>query len=129
MNKFTTIPGFLEAQEQDKKEQVIALIEIIKSNHPELGEHIKWNSPSYTLDGEDRLTFNVRPGFPVAIVLHMGATKPEDKKGKPIMDDASGLIEWKSDSRGVISFTDLDDIQVKKPLIIDIVNKWLGLSL
>jgi hypothetical protein len=59
----------------------------------------------------------------------MGATRPEDKAGKPVMDDPSGMIEWKSDTRGVVSFVDLDDIQLKRSLIEDTVNKWLSLPL
>lgn len=129
MNKYTTISEFLDAQDQDKKAQVVLLRQIITAAHPELGERIKWNSPSYTLSDEDRITFSVRPDFPVAIVLHMGATRPEDKAGKPIMDDPSGLIEWKSDTRGVISFADLDDIHTKETHFVDIIDKWLSLPL
>lgn len=128
MTKYTTIDEFMQALDEKQKEQVAELRAIITDTHPELTEHIKWNSPSYVLDGNDRVTFSVRPNYPIAIVLHMGATRPEDKSGDSIMDDPSGLIAWKSDTRGIISFADLDDIKAKKLQFTHIVNRWLKIE-
>jgi len=128
MKKYTTINEFMSALDEEQKEQVAFLRAIITGAHPELSEHIKWNSPSYVLAGSDRITFSVRPKYPVAIVLHMGATRPEDKNGTPIMDDSSGLIEWKSDTRGVISFADLNDSKAKASQFTAIIDRWLKIS-
>jgi hypothetical protein len=113
----------------DKRAQVEALQRIIKSAHTGLVEHVKWNSPSYMVDGEDRITFNLqnKEGV-VRLVLHMGATKPEDKKGAPVMTDDSNLISWQSDIRGMLSFTDLKDIQAKQKQVSDIVVRWLAIG-
>jgi uncharacterized protein YdhG (YjbR/CyaY superfamily) len=128
MEKYTTIDEFMNAMDEKQKEQITLLRTIITDIHPELTEHIKWNSPSYVLKGEDRITFSVRPKYPIAIILHMGATRPEDKNGMPVMDNPSGLIEWKSDTRGVISFADLDDIQAKRLQFANIVDQWLSID-
>lgn len=125
MNKFTTVSEFLDSLGEKDRAQVVALRDIISTAYTGLEEHIKWNSPSYMLDGEDRITFSVRPGFPISIVLHMGATRPENKKGAPIMNDSFGLIDWKSDIRGSINFKDLEDIQNKSGQLVSIVNEWL----
>lgn len=128
MEKYTTIDEFIRALDEEQRDQVTLLRTVIRNAYPELTEHIKWNSLSYMLNESDRITFSVRPKLPIAIVLHMGTTRPENKKSKPVMDDSSGLIEWKSDIRGVISFTDLDDIKAKKSQFIRTVGNWLTIA-
>lgn len=127
MKKYTTVNEFLDALDLQQNKQVTVLRAIIMDTFPELHEHVKWNSPSYTLNGEDRVTFSVRPGFPISIVLHMGVTRAEDKSAKPIMSDSTGLIEWKSDTRGIVSFSDLNDIQVKKSQFVEALRNWLSI--
>lgn len=129
MNKYTTVAEFMGDLSADKREQVEALQGLIKTANPNLEEHIKWNAPSYVLDGEDRITFNLqnKEGV-VKLVLHMGATKEENKKGAPVMTDESGLISWQSDIRGVMSFVDLSDVLKNKEQIGDILTRWLAIS-
>lgn len=128
MEKYTSIDKFMHAMDAKQKDQVTLLRTIITNAHPELTEHIKWNSPSYVLNGDDRITFSVRPNFPISLILHMGATRSEDKKGAPVMDDQSELIDWKSDTRGVLSFTGLDDIKTKEPQLTAIIDQWLKIT-
>jgi hypothetical protein len=129
MNKYTTVAEFMDDLDASKRAQVEALQTIIKQAGPTLEEHIKWNSPSYVLDDEDRVTFNLqnKEGV-VKLVLHMGATRTEDKKGAPVMADTSGLISWQSDIRGVLSFADLDDVVAKREQVSDIITRWLAIG-
>ena len=128
MNKFTTVDEFLASLNTMQLQQVELLRQIIKNAHPDLEEHIKWNAPSFVYEGEDRITMSVRPGAPISLVLHMGAVKPEDKNGEPLMEDKSGLIEWKSDIRGVISFKDAQAIEDASTSLNTIVNDWLKVA-
>lgn len=102
---------------------------LILGAEPKLAEHLKWNAPSYVLDGEDRITFNLlnKEGM-VKIVLHMGATRKENKKGEPVLRDATGLIAWSSDIRGVLSFGDLADITSKQDAVAQIIKDWLKID-
>jgi uncharacterized protein YdhG (YjbR/CyaY superfamily) len=128
MKKYTLVSEFLEDLSDDKKAQVQALRDIIIVE-PGLTEHIKWNAPSYVLDGEDRITFNLRnKEEAVKLILHMGVTRREDKKAKPILDDTSGLVTWSSDIRGILSFNSLDDIESKKDSITEVIKQWLALK-
>ncbi len=70
------------------------LRDIIGSLDADLTEHVKWNAPSYVFDGEDRITMNLRnkQGL-VKLVLHMGATRPEDRKGAPVLLADEGIVE------------------------------------
>ena len=129
MHKYKTIEEFMGALDDDKRSQVEALRKLVISSDPNLEEHIKWNAPSYVLNGEDRITFNLlNKENIVKLVFHMGALRKEDKKAEPVIADLSGLIEWSSDIRGVMSFTTLEDIQDKSDEVSKFVVKWLSIS-
>ena len=109
--------------------QVQLLREIVVSLDAELVEHIKWNAPSYVVDGEDRLTMNVRnKQGRLTLVLHMGATRPEVKKGTPVLVDDAGVVEWASDIRGLVTFVDADDIRAKEPALRRVLTAWLAID-
>ena len=126
MQKYKTVEEFIADLKDDKLSQVEALRGIILETKPQLKEHIKWNAPSYVLEGEDRITFNLmnKQGV-VKLIFHMGATRKEDKKGTPVMHDESGLIEWSSDIRGMITFTTLEDITSNLISLRKIIDDWL----
>ena len=128
MQKYKTVEEFLDDLSEDKRLQVDTIRDLILSTEPQLEEHIKWNAPSYVLDGEDRITFNLmnKQGV-VKLVLHMGATRKEDKKGIPIMQDDSGLIEWSSDIRGMVTVTSIEDITSNTISLKKIIKDWLSI--
>ncbi len=128
-NKHNDLPAFLASLDEDTLRQVESLRALVSQAHPGLTEHVKWNAPSYVLDGVDRVTFNVhnKEGL-VKLVLHMGATRPEDKKAPRIMADDSGLAQWQSDIRAVITFADADDVAAKRDLVLAFVRRWLEIS-
>lgn len=129
MHAYKTVAEFLEDQTDDKRAQVEALREIILDSEPSLTENIKWNAPNYVFDGEDRITFNVvnKEGT-VKLIIHMGASKKEDKKAKPVLDDDSGLITWNSNIRGTLTFANIDDVPARREDLAIILQKWLALS-
>lgn len=128
MQKYKTVEEFLNDLSEDKRLQVDALRGLILSTEPQLKEHIKWNAPSYILDGEDKITFNLMNKQEVVkLVLHMGATRKEDKRGAPIMQDDSWLIEWSSDIRGVITFTSTQDISSNVTSLKKLIKDWLSI--
>ena len=128
MQKYKTIEEFLSSLSDEKRQQVDVLRSLILKSEPKLDEHIKWNAPSYVFDGEDRITFNLlNKQAVVKLVLHMGATRKEDKKGTPVMQDESGLVEWSSDIRGMITFTDIEHINSNLPALKSIISHWLSI--
>lgn len=128
MQKYKTVEDFLDDLDSKKRLQVDALRDLILGIDPQLEEHIKWNAPSYVLDGEDRITFNLmnKQGV-VKLVFHMGATRKEDKKGAPVMQDRSGLIEWSSDIRGTITFTSNEDVNSNLTTLKETIKGWLSI--
>lgn len=128
MQKYKTVDDFLNDLDTAKRQQVEALRSIIVTANSSLKEHIKWNAPSYVLDGEDRVTFNTmnKQGV-VKLVLHMGATRKEVKKDAPILHDSSGLVEWSSDIRGMLTFDSIDDVNANANTIKEILTDWLAI--
>lgn len=129
MQRYKTVEEFINNLNDDKRSQVDAIRDLILNAQPQLTEHIKWNAPSYALNGEDRTTFNLmnKQGV-VKLVLHMGPTRKEDKGGAPIMKDESGLIEWSADIRGMITFNSVEDVQSNKAALIKVFKDWLSIS-
>jgi hypothetical protein len=129
MKKYKTVTELMEEMDKGTLAQVNKLRKIIMSAEDSLIENIKWNAPNYVFNGEDRITFNLADkNGRVRLILHMGATKKEDKKAKPVLADDSSLVEWNSNIRGTITFAGLDDIQAKQVQLTRLVQKWLALA-
>lgn len=125
MKKYTQIDNILNDLAPEKRQQVELLRQIILEN-TDVTEHVKWNAPSYVYNYEDRMTFNLYGD--VKILIHMDATRKEDKKGTPIMDDPDHIISWNSDIRGTITFSDLKDVETKREAFISVIQRWLTLT-
>jgi hypothetical protein len=76
----TQVQAFLQGLRHGRKDEVEAVREIILSAHPGVTERIKWNAPSFCIDGDDRITFRLQPSDRVQLVFHRGpqsATTPQ----------------------------------------------------
>ena len=98
--KHRTVAEFLAAQPPEVRDQVEVLRELAVRAEPALVETIKWNSPNFSLDGQDLLTINVGRGDAVLLVLHRGTEIAEDKgAATSFTGDPRGLLTWHSDIR------------------------------
>lgn len=128
MEKYKTLNAFYAAQNGDKKAQVEALRAILLDADPALYEILKWNAPNFVHQGNDRLTMNLmNKEGKVKLILHMGATKKENKKGDPVMVDDTGLVVWNSDIRGTIAFESATQIEQSRAELIGLVRNWLAI--
>jgi hypothetical protein len=102
--------------------------QIILSTDKEIGEHIKWNNPSFYYTGEmkpfdpkeykrDLIVMNLHKGR-IMLVLPSGAK----------VNDTSGLLEGDyKDGRRLIIFTDMKDVKAKEKSLRAVIKKWLKL--
>jgi len=126
VDKFKTLEEFYSDLSGDKKAQVEEISSLLRAAAPELHETLKWNAPNFVYEGNDRLTLNLmNKEGKVKLILHMGATKKEDKKAKPVMTDDTGLIFWNSDIRGTITFESTEHIKQVRKEVIELVREWL----
>lgn len=110
------------------KDTVAYLRNFILGIDSEIGEQIKWNSPSFYYKGEmapfdpkeykrDLLVCNLHKGR-IMLVFPTGA-KIEDKWG---------ILEGKyTDGRRMVTFKDLTDIKAKENDLQLVIEQWLSL--
>ncbi len=129
MNKYSTVDEFLSDQTPEKLAQINRIRKLILRVEPSLVETLKWNAPNYVFRDEDRVTFNImnKEGS-VKLIIHMGTSKKENKKGKPVLSDDHGIVEWNSDIRGTISFKNLSDVIEKEHALSDVLMNWLSIK-
>ena len=86
-------------------------------------EHIKWNWPSFCIQGDDRITLGLERKGGIRVVLHRGA-KAKDPTGFRF-DDPHGLARWAAPDRGVLTFADVQDVADKSGALSDLFSRWL----
>ena len=124
--KYRTVDEFLAAQEPARREQVEDLRELVREADPRLVEVVKWNSPSYTLDGVDRLTVNAAGRGPVRLILHLGTARAERAGAPSSFDgDPRGLLTWHSDIRASLTAPPGGDPGARAA-VVDVVRAWLA---
>jgi hypothetical protein len=120
----TQVQAFLQGLEHGRKDEVEAVREVILSAHPGITEQIKWNAPSFCIDGDDRITFRLQPGDRVQLVFHRGAKKRDDATTFSF-EDGSGLLEWVARDRALVTFRDRGDVEAKRATLKDLVRRWM----
>lgn len=123
MPKKPSVAEFLAALQDGRAAQVERLRALILEAHPDLTEEIKWNAPSFAVDGDDRVTMRLAPGNVLQLILHRGA-KVRDTTGFSFTDD-SGLVRWLAPDRGVVTLEGADDLEAKAPAIQQLVKTWV----
>ena len=118
---------FLDKANHPFRPEIDALRKIILAARPELTENIKWNGPNYCIDGEDRITMKIYPPKQVQLIFHRGAKKIEQPKER-LVEDTSGLLQWKENDRAVASFKSMEEIKNAEDKLKDIVKKWIESS-
>ena len=99
-----------------------ALRNLVAASHPDVSEHVKWNGPSFLIDGDDRISLGVARGGPVRAVLHRGA-RVKSTEGFAF-DDDTGLIQWAAVDRGVVTFADEAEVTAKGEAFRGLCRRW-----
>jgi hypothetical protein len=81
-NPGTEMQAFLQGLKHSRKAAVEA-VRVIISAHSGITEQIKWKAPSFGINGDDCITFRLRPGDRVQLVFHRGAQKRTTPPGSP----------------------------------------------
>lgn len=119
---------YLENLDHPLKSEILKIREMVFKANPNLSEQIKWNAPSFCLNGEDKITFNLPPKKDsIQLVFHRGVKKKELPKEKLINDD-SGLLKWATNDRAVIRFTSMQEILENETKFREIIQKWLEVA-
>lgn len=122
------VTEFLDKLKHPLRKEIEETRSIILAADKRLDENIKWNGPNYSVGADDRITMKIQPPKQVQLIFHRGAKVLEQPKGK-LIDDKSGLLDWKGNDRAVMSFKTMDDIKSAKKALTEIVKKWVDATM
>lgn len=117
------VAAFMAALDHPLKAGVETIRQAILALDPAVSERIKWNAPSFGFD-DDRITFNLRHPGRILLILHRGA-KVKDSTGFTF-DDPTGLIAWAAPSRGIVTFTSLEQVHADLDTLAPVLLDWLN---
>lgn len=116
--------SYLADLADDTRQMIDALRAIVRSAAPGAVETIKWNAPSFAVDGQDRITLGLDRKGAARLVLHCGA------KPRAIVDltalDHGAVAQWPSLDRGVVVFRDLEDIRQREIAVSALCSRWVA---
>lgn len=118
------VTAFLAGLKHPLKNEIDEIRKIVLSSNKGLAEIIKWNAPSFCHKGEDRITMRIHPPKQIQLIFHRGTKVQKIPKDK-LINDASGILAWKTNDRAVATFTSMGDIKLKTSSLVEIINKWL----
>lgn len=119
------VADFLKNLRHPFKAEIEAVRKIVLGANKDLTEHIKWNAPSFAINGEDRITFNLQGKGFFRLIFHCGAKASDRKSEARLIEDTTGLLEWASSDRAIAKFGDMEDVKTKKDALVSIINTWL----
>ncbi|GAB1462250.1 DUF1801 domain-containing protein [Pedobacter sp.] len=107
---------------------VTYLRELMLAIDDEISEHIKWNSPAFYYSGA-MSAFNAKEYKRDILVMNLRKDKIMCvlPTGMVIKNNTEILEGNYTDGRRIIYFRDLDDIQLKAPLLKNAIKEWLAL--
>lgn len=121
------VAEYFRALDHPLREVIEALRSVILAADDEVGEQIKWNSPSFYYTGEmkpfdpkeykrDIVVFNLHKKDSVLLVFPTGA----------VVDDKTGLLEGKfTDGRKTAKFTTLNEVKNREKDLQSVIKDWL----
>ncbi|QDE81532.1 hypothetical protein BHS07_08085 [Myxococcus xanthus] len=122
-NRSEDVERFMQELEHARRDEVETLRTSILSAHPGITERIKWNAPSFCFQGDDRVTFKLKPKDCVQLIFHRGA-KVKAAQGFSF-EDTSGLLQWAAPDRAVVTLRDLAEVKAKKKALCQVVVQWM----
>lgn len=121
--KAQSVDDWMAGFDHPAKAGVERLRRLLLAAHEGLGEHIKWNGPSFRHQGDDRITIGLDPKGAIRVILHRGV-KVKEAEGFAF-DDPSGLIRWAAPDRGVITLKDAQAVEAHAGALSDIAHRWI----
>jgi hypothetical protein len=117
---------FLNKLEHPLKKEIEEVRKIILNANQQFTEHIKWNAPSFCINNEDRITFNLHGNTFFRLIFHCGAKVKENVSKGPLFDDTTGLLDWADRDRAIVKLTDMNDVEAKKDKLVEVIIKWIA---
>lgn len=95
------VDDFMSSLDHPLKSEIERVREVILGVSPEIGEGLKWKSPSFVL-GDYFATVNLRSVDELQIIFHLGAKVKELPESGMQIDDPKGLLKWLAKDRAMV---------------------------
>lgn len=118
------VDAYLAALVHRRKDEIVALRQLIHEAVPGLNERIKWNAPSFGKGEDDRITMRLHPGDRLQLILHRGAKAGADDLFR--FEDPDKLIAWAAPDRGVVTIVDAADLAAKAEVLGEVLRRWVA---
>ncbi len=117
------VDAFLDGLAHAERDTIDLLRDMVLGISDEISEQIKWNGPSFCIDGDDRLTMRLAPKGGLQMIFHCGAKGAADK----VVDfkDTTGRMTWPAANRGVLSIDTKDDILAEADGLKNLFGSWI----
>ncbi|MBS4218536.1 DUF1801 domain-containing protein [Bacillus sp. FJAT-49711] len=122
------VSEYMSNLEHPLKREIEEVRNIILSANNQFTEHIKWNAPSFQYKNEDRVTFNLHGKGFFRLIFHCGAKVKENNVKESFLNDSTSLLEWVSNDRAIVKFSDMNDVKEKKDKLVEVINKWIEVT-
>ena len=119
-----TVSAFLGTLDHPRTPEIEALRKIILGAHPDIGEGIKWNAPSFRTS-EFFATFNLQAKPGVQLIFHTGAKVRASAAEGLKIDDPTGLLQWLAKDRASARFADMREVAAKRTALKRLVRAWI----
>ena len=119
-----TVDQHLAELQHPRADDVRALRTAVLALDPGITEQVKWNAPSFVVDGVDRVTFRLAPRDLFQVVLHRGTAKRDDA-ATFVFHDPTGLVRWAAPDRGVLDLTAPGAYAEHRDAVLGLIGRWI----
>jgi hypothetical protein len=119
---------FLNELEHPQKKEIEEVRKIILGVNEQITEHIKWKAPSFCINNEDRVTFNLQGKGFFRLIFHCGAKSKANEGNGPLFDDTTGLLDWVTGDRAIIKLTNMSEVEAKRGKLAEVVARWIEVT-
>ncbi|MFS0644699.1 DUF1801 domain-containing protein [Siminovitchia sp. 179-K 8D1 HS] len=123
------VAKFMNSLDHPFKEEIAEVRKIILGTNSRITEKIKWNAPSFCVDDDDRITFNLHGKGFFRLVFHCGTKVKNTANKEPLFVDNTGLLEWATGDRAIAKFIDMNDVKSKENDLRKVINKWIDMTM
>lgn len=120
----TQVTKLIESLQHPLAKEIEVLRILILTANAGLSENIKWNSPNYAFENQDRITIRIQPTKQLQLIFHRGAKVREQPTDKLINEDF-GVLKWKENDRAIATFKNIEEIEKVKIMLTTIINQWI----
>lgn len=118
------VEAFLATLAHAQDAAIRRLRAVILAADPRIGEGIKWNAPSFHVEGRHFATMQLRRADRMMLVLHLGAGKHAMPAGA--IADPGRLLTWLGADRATWTFTGVDDVDAQRAALQALVRQWMA---